>query len=118
MLTCEMPDGALANLWVSFSSECANKAANGSPVWENAPAIAVKNAFVSASVAPRLDEQYVCLYGTLPGKSSKRSAGIILILLFLLAVRCSGSGSAPSGSAPHSTLMPATFGILTPASPR
>jgi hypothetical protein len=77
----------------SLSPECANKAANGSSIWESALAIAVKNAFVFASVDRRLDEQYVCLCGTaVPAATvllqmAQTVCSIILIFLFLLAVR-------------------------------
>jgi hypothetical protein len=77
----------------SLSAECANKGANGSSVWESALAIAVKNAFVLAGVDRRLDEQYVCLYGTaVPAatvflQTAQTVCSVVLIFLFLLAVR-------------------------------
>jgi hypothetical protein len=73
-----------------FSARCANADSSN---WQNALAIAAKNALVIAGVDRKLDEQYACLYGqvvpvtTIFLQMAQTVCSISLIFLFILAVR-------------------------------
>jgi hypothetical protein len=73
-----------------FSARCANADSSN---WQNALAIAAKNALVIAGVDRKLDEQYACLYGqAVPVtiiflQMAQTVCSISLIFLFILAVR-------------------------------
>jgi hypothetical protein len=73
-----------------FSARCANADSSN---WQNAAAIAAKNALVVAGIDRKLDEQYACLYGnavpvaTVFIQMTQTVCSIVLIFLFILAVR-------------------------------